>query len=103
MLPAPRRFAERFRSNPRPDRGGYFRIALEASSTQVKQLYLPSTNVLLTRFFRSDGVVEVVDAVSGQPGLDCVMLHRSRVRAHRLDDSSSCTGHRSASQARRMT
>jgi GH15 family glucan-1,4-alpha-glucosidase len=43
------------------NRGGYFWIAPEAGVAGVKQLYLPNTNVLLTRFFGSDGVVEVVD------------------------------------------
>jgi len=63
------------------DRGGYFRIAPEASSTQVKQLYLPSTNVLLTRFFGSDGVVEVVDFMPVAAEADHVSVLIRQVRA----------------------
>ena len=62
------------------DRGGYFRIAPEDGSTQVKQLYLPSTNVLLTRLFGSAGVVEVVDfmPVAAEAGHVSVIIRQVR-------------------------
>jgi GH15 family glucan-1,4-alpha-glucosidase len=43
------------------DRGGRFRIAPEGDDWSSKQLYLPDTNVLITRFLMSDGVGEVQD------------------------------------------
>jgi GH15 family glucan-1,4-alpha-glucosidase len=42
--------------------GGYFRIApTDSSDFSYKQLYLPETNVLLTRFLSQDGVGELTD------------------------------------------
>ena len=43
------------------ERGGYFRIAPERTDGAVKQLYLPDTNVLITRFLTPEGVGEVLD------------------------------------------
>src|SRR3989475_5716815 len=43
------------------ERGGRFQIAPLLAGTARKQLYLPDTNVLLTRFLDADGVVEVSD------------------------------------------
>jgi GH15 family glucan-1,4-alpha-glucosidase len=42
------------------DRGGYFRLHCPASSTS-KQLYLPDSNILMTRFLTPQAVGEVVD------------------------------------------
>src|SRR5262249_14591052 len=41
------------------ERGGRFQIAPLLGSAARKQLYLPDTNVLLTRFLDADGVAEV--------------------------------------------
>jgi GH15 family glucan-1,4-alpha-glucosidase len=43
------------------DRGGRFQIAPVLDGAARKQLYLPDTNVLLTRFLDTDGVAEVSD------------------------------------------
>src|SRR5258706_7224138 len=43
------------------DRGGRFQIAPVLEGAARKQLYLPDTNVLLTRFLDADGVAEVSD------------------------------------------
>src|ERR1700745_1505303 len=43
------------------DRGGRFQIAPLLEGAARKQLYLPDTNVLLTRFLDTDGVAEVSD------------------------------------------
>ena len=43
------------------DRGGRFQIAPVLDSAVRKQLYLPDTNVLLTRFLDDHGVAEVSD------------------------------------------
>ena len=42
------------------DGGGHFRIAAEGESV-VRQLYLPDTAILITRFMTADGVGEVID------------------------------------------
>ena len=41
--------------------GGHFRVAPEGVEYVTKQLYLPGTPILITRFLSSDGVGEVVD------------------------------------------
>jgi GH15 family glucan-1,4-alpha-glucosidase len=43
------------------DRGGRFQIAPQLDDAVHKQLYLPDTNVLLTRFLSDTGVAEVSD------------------------------------------
>jgi GH15 family glucan-1,4-alpha-glucosidase len=43
------------------DRGGLFRISPDCDGWTSKQLYLPDTNVLITRFLMPDGVGEVHD------------------------------------------
>ena len=42
-------------------KGGYFRIAPSGDGFHPKQLYLPDTNILVTRFLSPDGVVELTD------------------------------------------
>ena len=44
-------------------KGGFFRISVEGEP-QVKQMYLPNTNVLMTRFFCDAGMGEVTDFMS---------------------------------------
>jgi len=43
------------------ERGGCFRIQPELDNRRVRQLYLPDTNILLTRFFAEQGVAELTD------------------------------------------
>jgi GH15 family glucan-1,4-alpha-glucosidase len=44
------------------EKGGFFRIApSDTSATEHKQLYLPDTNILITRFLTVDGVGEIID------------------------------------------
>ena len=42
------------------DKGGFFRIAASVPATH-RQMYLPETNILLTRFLSQEGVGEVID------------------------------------------
>jgi GH15 family glucan-1,4-alpha-glucosidase len=42
-------------------RGGFFQVAPEGTAYVTKQLYLPGTPMLLTRFLSADGVGEVID------------------------------------------
>jgi GH15 family glucan-1,4-alpha-glucosidase len=43
------------------ERGGRFSIAPELDGARRKQLYLPDSNILLTRFLSADGVAEISD------------------------------------------
>jgi len=43
------------------DKGGHFQIAPERTDYVTKQLYLPDSAVLVTRFMTADGVGEVID------------------------------------------
>lgn len=43
------------------NKGGYFKISPENGDVKNKQMYLPDTNVLLTRFLSPDGVGEATD------------------------------------------
>lgn len=43
------------------DKGGHFQISPSLAEISRKQLYLPGTNVLVTRFLSENGVGEVVD------------------------------------------
>jgi GH15 family glucan-1,4-alpha-glucosidase len=45
------------------EKGGYFKISALAIE-RCKQLYLPDTNVLVTRFFTADGIAELIDFMS---------------------------------------
>src|SRR5262245_19791606 len=42
-------------------KGGRFQIRPQLSNLRVRQLYLPDTNILLTRFLAKEGVVELTD------------------------------------------
>jgi GH15 family glucan-1,4-alpha-glucosidase len=59
------------------DRGGMFRIAPDCDGWSSKQLYLPDTNVLITRFLMPDGVGELQDFMP-PPGTDGT-AHRHRM------------------------
>jgi GH15 family glucan-1,4-alpha-glucosidase len=42
-------------------KGGYFSITPQMKDPVAKQLYLPDTNILVTRFFSDEGIAEVID------------------------------------------
>src|SRR5258707_5721401 len=44
-----------------PERGGFFRIAPTDQECTTRQLYLPDSAVLVTRFLGTEGVAEDVD------------------------------------------
>lgn len=43
------------------EKGGSFSIVPQLADCKTKQLYIPGTAILLTRFFSDDGIVEVTD------------------------------------------
>jgi GH15 family glucan-1,4-alpha-glucosidase len=42
-------------------KGGYFKISPADRESKKKQYYWPDTNVLITRFYNSEGIVEIID------------------------------------------
>src|SRR5258708_31551047 len=42
-------------------KGGRFEIRPQLSNARVRQMYLPDTNILVTRFLAEEGVSELVD------------------------------------------
>src|ERR1043166_1629604 len=92
-------------------KGGLFRIRPRMANMRARQLYLPNTNILLTRFLAEEGVVEVMDCMpihddAGHPNqiVRLVSVIRGNVRfemccqprfkyatsAHRLEFSPQC-------------
>src|SRR3954468_9877068 len=66
-------------------KGGHFRIHPVADKVVRRQMYLPETNVLLTRFLLGDGVVEVMDYMPvgvkpGEPGFRQLVRRVEAVR-----------------------
>jgi GH15 family glucan-1,4-alpha-glucosidase len=57
-------------------RGGRFALCPVEEPSRRQQMYLPETNVLLTRFLSHDGVVEVVDFMAPAPVYDTQALIR---------------------------
>jgi GH15 family glucan-1,4-alpha-glucosidase len=58
-------------------KGGYWSLA-PAADGAVKQMYLPDTNVLVTRFFADDGMAEVIDFMPiGRRTRDVVRIARA--------------------------
>ena len=63
-------------------KGGYFRISPVADSYVSKQLYMPGTAMLITRFMTPDGVGEVLDfmpVIEGKPTKKHRLVRQLRV------------------------
>lgn len=43
------------------EKGGFFRLNADHSGGHTRQMYMPDTNVLLTRFLSQEGLAEVID------------------------------------------
>ena len=68
-------------------KGGFFSLA-PAEECKVKQMYLPNTNVLVTRFFSDSGMGEVTDFMSvGREAGGQTRSKRAPDRADRQGDS----------------
>ncbi|MEU5881257.1 glycoside hydrolase family 15 protein [Spirillospora sp. NPDC047279] len=67
------------------ERGGFFRITVEGSTT--RQLYLPGTAILITRFMTGEGVGEVIDFMpvrGGRPSDRHLLVRLVRVVRGRM-------------------
>ncbi|GIW81303.1 MAG: hypothetical protein KatS3mg105_3110 [Gemmatales bacterium] len=56
-------------------KGGFFKIAPLRDMAQLKQMYLPDTNILVTRFLSEEGVGEVVDFMP---------IHEEKKQTHQI-------------------
>src|SRR5512133_3747781 len=72
-------------------KGGYFLITPVLDNAKNKQLYIPDTNVLLTRFLAADGVGEITDfmPVADKSGGHTLMRCVTNVRG-KLSYKMSC-------------
>ncbi len=62
------------------DRGGFFQIAPVMEGAENRQLYLPDTNILLTRFLARDGVAELSDFMHIGGNSDVLVRRAKTVR-----------------------
>ena len=59
------------------EKGGFFSIAPHATpEMRQNQYYLPETNILITRFFTTEGVGEITDFMPIQPAKEHTKHHR---------------------------
>ncbi|NGX61690.1 MAG: Trehalase [Chlamydiae bacterium] len=65
-------------------KGGFFRIMPELHEVKHKQIYLPDTNVLITRFLSQDGVAEITDfmPVAGEYTENCLVRRVKSIRGN---------------------
>src|SRR5690554_3695462 len=70
------------------DDGGFFQITPVFGEMHNKQLYLPDTNVLLTRFLSSEGVGELTDFMPAEE------LYEGHVLIRRLTNVRGITRYR---------
>ncbi len=59
------------------EKGGFFPVYPKQDGNNTKQLYLPETNVLLTRFLSDNGIVELTDfmPVDESTSANCIVRH----------------------------
>lgn len=59
------------------DKGGSFSIEPQLNAAVTKQLYLPNTNVLVTRFLAEEGIVEIIDYMPvNDEEFNCVVIRK---------------------------
>jgi GH15 family glucan-1,4-alpha-glucosidase len=63
-----------------PALGGHFKLAPELAGPHQKQLYLPDSNVLLTRFLFEEGVGEISDFMALDSGARALVRRAKTVR-----------------------
>ncbi|HEX2910312.1 MAG TPA: glycoside hydrolase family 15 protein [Chloroflexia bacterium] len=58
------------------EKGGRFQIYPDSKEINVKQMYLPDSNILLTRFFTEDGLAEITDFMPIETETEKAWNHR---------------------------
>lgn len=75
------------------NKGGHFSVVPQFKSFKTKQLYIPGTAVLLTRFFSDDGIAEVTDymPVKGFAGNSiCAIVRKIKTVRGKIDYKIDC-------------
>lgn len=73
------------------DKGGSWRISPTDPQVRTKQLYLPDTGVLLTRFYCAAGIAELTDFMPiKHRGQNCAVVRRLRMVKGELDFELRC-------------
>lgn len=62
------------------EKGGFFKISPALDDARHRQMYLPDTNVLFTRFLSEQGVAEISDFMTLEPGEHRVVRRAKTVR-----------------------
>lgn len=63
------------------EKGGSFQLHPSLAGARQKQLYLPDTNILFTRFLAGDGVAEISDFMDISEGAHRLVRRVKAVRA----------------------
>ena len=62
------------------EKGGFWQLAPTSDDVRYKQLYLPDTGVLITRFLTPEGIAELTDFMPvKRPGQHCAVVRTLRV------------------------
>ncbi|MEL7162198.1 MAG: trehalase-like domain-containing protein, partial [Bacteroidota bacterium] len=64
------------------DQGGQFAFTCTGEDTRYKQLYLPGTNILVTRFLSKEGIAEITDFMPIARGEDDMAIFRRLKGVH---------------------
>ena len=75
------------------EKGGSFCVIPQFETFKTKQLYIPGTAVLLTRFFSDDGIAEVTDYMPLEEGDDktiCAIVRRIKTIRGKIDYHINC-------------
>jgi GH15 family glucan-1,4-alpha-glucosidase len=65
-------------------KGGFFSILPDMAELRFKQMYLPDTNILLTRFLSEDGVAEITDFMPVEEGAETAAYAHQVLRMVRV-------------------
>jgi GH15 family glucan-1,4-alpha-glucosidase len=72
-------------------KGGRFKIAPVSEDFRSRQMYLPDTNILLTRFFAADGVATLSDFMPmDDSGVNTVLVRRLKVVRGEIKFQMTC-------------
>jgi GH15 family glucan-1,4-alpha-glucosidase len=75
------------------ENGGSFSVTPQFDTFKTKQLYIPGTAVLLTRFFSDDGIAEVTDYMPLEEGDDktiCAIVRRIKTIRGKVNYTINC-------------
>ena len=76
------------------DKGGSFSVCPEMDNMVTKQLYLPDTNVLVTRFFAEQGIAEVIDFMPIQKNdKGCTIIRKVATIRGKIKYNMRCSPH----------